>query len=454
VRDIPIALRPLWLALLAFVLITAWPLGVPARAFDGRGAEQVVIPAGQTVDDDLYLMGQNVTVDGTVRGDLVVLAQNLTINGQVEGNLIAVAQTIVLNGIVRDTARVAAQVFLMDGGGRVGRDVIAAGYSAEIRPGSTVGRDFGIGASQAVIAGRIQRNVHAGVDAMEISGNVGGDVRATIPSRPSSVTSAAFNSAPPPVKTAPVVRPGLTVTESARIDGRLLYESPREYPIGGRVGQEVKWSQMAADEVIEPGPFDVAISIVLDILRKTVAIAVVGLLLLWLAPRGLALIGHTIQARPGPSTGWGFLIACAAVLAIFGLGFGIIIFVMGFSVITLFSLAGLVFLLGLLCEVTLIVGLAVITGLVAQAIVSYQLGRLLLERTGHPIGERDVPPLFVGALLFAVITAIPVFGGVIGLVTAFATLGAAWLIVRGERMGGPLTTQRGAGPALAPAPAE
>src|SRR4051794_32755734 len=165
-----------------------WPLAVPALAFDGQTGEDIVIAAGQTVDDDLYLAGRTITIDGTVRGDVVAATQILTINGQIEGNLIAVAQTIVLNGVVRDSVRVAAQAFVMDGGGRVGRDVIVAGYSAEIRPGSTVGRDFGVGASQAVIAGRVQRNVRGGIDALEISGNVGGDVVASIAARTSSAS--------------------------------------------------------------------------------------------------------------------------------------------------------------------------------------------------------------------------------------------------------------------------
>jgi hypothetical protein len=428
----------------------AWPLGSPALAFDGQAGEEIVIPAGQTVEDDLYLAGQRVTINGTVRGDVVAAAQILTVNGQIEGNLIAAAQTIILNGIVRDTARVAAQVFVMDGGGRVGHDVIVAGYSTEIRPGSTVGRDLGVGASQALIAGRIQRNVRGGIDGLEISGNVGGDVIASIPGRAQSLSTAIFEGKEPPGVTVPVVKPGLTVTDSARIDGRLRYESPQEYPIAGRVGQGVSWTPMAADVPTERGPVDV----VLDIARKAIAIAVVGLLLMWLTPGGLTLIGNTIETRPAPSVGWGIVVACLAVVAIIGLGFGMVILALGFVTITLFSLAGLIFMLGVLSEATLVIGLVVITGLVAQAIISHKAGRMLLERVRPPVGQRDALPLFVGAILFAVVSAVPVLGGLLALAAAFATLGAAWLIVRGERAGRLITSPQDAGPTRAPAPAE
>jgi hypothetical protein len=327
--------------------------------------------------------------------------------------------------------------------------VIVAGYSVETRPGSEVGRDFAVGASQTLIAGRIQRNLRGGIDGLEISGTVGGDVAVSIPARAESASTAIFGGTPPPDATIPAVRPGLTVTDSARIDGRLSYESPTEYPVGGRAGHGVSWTPMAT-EAPQPGPVD----IVADIARKAIAIAVVGLLLMWLIPRGVTSIGNTVEARPAPSIGWGIVVASLAVIAILGLGFGVIILTLGFAAITLYPLAGLVFLLGLLCEATLIIGFVVISGLVAQAIVSYKAGRMLLERVRPPVGERDVFPLFVGALIFAVVSAIPVAGGLLGLVAAFAILGSAWLVVRGDRGERLIRTPGDAGPSLATSPAE
>src|SRR5574338_339728 len=77
------------LALLALLLSFA----TPAYAFDGRTGDNMVIQAGEVIDDDLYVGAQTFTLEGTVNGDLIVGAQTVIINGTVNGDLIAGAQT-------------------------------------------------------------------------------------------------------------------------------------------------------------------------------------------------------------------------------------------------------------------------------------------------------------------------------------------------------------------------
>src|SRR5262249_20370428 len=84
--------RPAWSALVLAALFMAIPIAPVTMAFDGQTGEDILIAPGESVDDDLYLMGRSVTINGTIRGDLIVFAQILTINGQVEGNLMAAAQ--------------------------------------------------------------------------------------------------------------------------------------------------------------------------------------------------------------------------------------------------------------------------------------------------------------------------------------------------------------------------
>src|SRR5687767_15870586 len=73
----------------------------PALAFDGRGGDTVTIASGETINDDLYVAGETIVVDGTIKGDLVAFGQTITINGIVEGDLIAAGREWALTARVR-----------------------------------------------------------------------------------------------------------------------------------------------------------------------------------------------------------------------------------------------------------------------------------------------------------------------------------------------------------------
>src|SRR3989304_5776128 len=77
------------LVFIGLVAIFALALAIPARAFDGRGGDTVTIPAGEVIEDDLYVGAGTFTLDGVVKGDLIVAGSTITINGTVEGDLLA-----------------------------------------------------------------------------------------------------------------------------------------------------------------------------------------------------------------------------------------------------------------------------------------------------------------------------------------------------------------------------
>ncbi len=115
------------LILLALLILTA----TPAYAFDGRSGDKVVIPAGDVVNDDLYIGANEFVLDGTVNGDVVVGGKMITINGTINGNLMAVGQTIVINGTVTGASRIAGSVLFIGEKANIGKDVVGVGYSLE-----------------------------------------------------------------------------------------------------------------------------------------------------------------------------------------------------------------------------------------------------------------------------------------------------------------------------------
>ena len=80
------SIRPLIIVAVLLALVGLFA-AAPARAADPRGGDQIVIGRDEVVADDLYLVGNTVTIDGTVKGDLVAFASQVTINGTVEGDV-------------------------------------------------------------------------------------------------------------------------------------------------------------------------------------------------------------------------------------------------------------------------------------------------------------------------------------------------------------------------------
>ena len=117
--------------LLATILMTLVSTTLTtAHAFEARSGE-VVIPASETVADDIYLTGRRVDIAGTVQGDVVVAAADIIISGQVTGDVIAAGRSITLSGTLGDDARITGAVLRVLDGADIGGDVVASGYSLE-----------------------------------------------------------------------------------------------------------------------------------------------------------------------------------------------------------------------------------------------------------------------------------------------------------------------------------
>src|SRR5262245_7501392 len=99
----------LHLALLLLVLVGLALTAPPAQAVEFRSGDTVTVPAGTTIDDDLFAMGQSVTIAGQVNGEVYALGQTVTVTGAVQRDLIAAGQQLTLDGTVGGDLRAAGQ---------------------------------------------------------------------------------------------------------------------------------------------------------------------------------------------------------------------------------------------------------------------------------------------------------------------------------------------------------
>ena len=95
-------MRPLRLVCLVAVLLVL--TASPAAAADIRQGD-VTIATTETIDDDLYVAGQNIAINGTIHGDLVAAGNNISVDGTVTGDVIVAANTVAIRGQVGGSVR-------------------------------------------------------------------------------------------------------------------------------------------------------------------------------------------------------------------------------------------------------------------------------------------------------------------------------------------------------------
>ena len=396
-------------------LLLAALLVSTASAASWRTGDTVTVQKSEIIQDDLYVAGTDVRIDGVVNGDLIVGAQNVTINGQVNGNLWASGATLILNGKVSQTARFAGSTVRVQNGARIGRDLLAAGSEVELAPGSVVGRDVAFGGSQAHLNGKVTRNAYGGANGIEVGGIIGGNAQLAV-----SDTQ---------VLTANWLTPGtlgLTFRPGGQIKGDLTLQMPGTpvLPVGA-VGGKVTYAPITTVNVqTRPSPFA-------EFLRTFVGIAVAALLLVWLARSRLESVAEKLRASPAASLGYG-------ALAFFGLPLaallGVFVLIALAAVLTVASLGNLGLPLAFIgAPVLLGVGalLSWLALLAAQGFAAYLLG----DWIGRMVRPGSSPAVLLGtiggALVLALLLQVPVVGGLLTFAALLLSLGALWMTLRG-----------------------
>jgi cytoskeletal protein CcmA (bactofilin family) len=410
------------LAAAGSALVAGSLLGEP----EVRGGKDVIVAAGQVVPDDLYASGETVRIEGTVHGDLVAAARAIVISGTVDGDVLAAAQSITITGTVGDDARIAGQVLHLGPRARLGDDLVAAGFSLETEVGSEVAGTTRFFGYQALLAGEVDEGVAGSMGALELAGPIHGDVDVEVGAR-GEESPPMFWPTPVPI---PTVAPGLEVTGTARLGGTLRYESPTEGAIdpAAEVTGGVHYRKPPPSPETETGPLET----IARHARRFVALLLVGVLMLWLAPRWTAGLAETVRTRPLPSLGWGIVLLAAAlagalmIVAVVGL----LAWLLGAA--TLGGLAAAVVVGGGLGDIALVVAVVLACVYLAPAVVALAGGRWALARGGPFTGGRRFAALALGVLVLVALALIPYLGKLITIAALLLGLGSLWLWVAGR----------------------
>ena len=419
-----------WAGLISLICLVLFTLVPAALAFETREGDNIVIGAGEVIEDDLYVGANTFTLDGTIKGDLIVFGSTVEINGTVEGDLLAAGQTVVVRGTVTDDVRIAGQALILDSDAQVGDDVLAAGFSIEDKKGSSVGGDFIYVGYQALLAGDVAEDARVAVGGLQLSGSIGGDVKAEV-GEPGEGPPPMFFM--PGVPSMPSVPLGLTVDEGAHIGGKLDYTSASEWsiPAGVVAGAIMRHEpEVEVEEEVVVSPARRAAGWFLGHLRRLVTLLLVGLLMVWVVPSWTEKATGALRAKPLPSLGWGVVSIAVFILALLVILIATILIAVVLGVITLGGLAGTTAWTGGLTMALLAFFFSIVVAYVTKVVVSFLGGRLILARLKPDWAEGRIWPLVVGVVLFVIITAIPILGWLVNLVVVLLGLGALWLLGR------------------------
>ncbi len=416
------------LIVIAVVLALTATLVGPAAAADFRGGDTIVIGANEVIDDDLFISARSVTMNGTVNGNLFVAGSQIEINGAVNGSLFAAGELVRINAPVAGSVYGASAGTILGPQANIARNLMFAGYSFRSEAGSKVGRDLLAAGYQVQLGGAVGRDAKLAANAVELSGSVERNVEVDMgaPSTEAWAYTSYYGRPGMPA----AIPPGLRVTSDARILGQLTYSSTVDQsagiaatPAGGVVFRQ---AQVPTTAAAQPSAYEWLGNQV----RTFVTLLVLGLLAIWLLPARLNTLADNAQSKPLTSALWGALIVIAGfTLALVALVV-ILMAAIWLGVITLGGLAWVVFGIGMSA---LGLGFTVFMLLVtygAELIVAYLVGKLALRAVAKEYAERRVWAMVVGLVIYSLVVAIPIVGGVVHLAATLIGLGAMWYLLR------------------------
>lgn len=312
---------------------------------------------------DVYLTGDDVTIDYIVDGNLFVFADTVTINSQIGGDAFICAKTINI-----------------ENNGYIFSNLFAIAQNINI---SGVVYDLYTCSNELNINGYIYRDIRSSTNTLNINGTIG---------RNAYVTANNINFANNSEDEA-------TLTLKGIINGDFNYTSPKEISIPeGAVSGTTNFAKAEENQSSNDTSIQ---SYFLSLGEFLATVAILWLLCLWLAPKFLKNTNNSISKKLLPSIGFGILTPIIIVVL------SVILLLLGItSKIAVLSI-GLLFLL-----------LAVGSSIFVISINNIICDKLKVQKNVGTFGM-----LLISAAILWLITLIPYVGSIVNLIASIVGLG-------------------------------
>ncbi len=428
---------------LAVLSLPSTPAGT-ADAAEWRSDGEVVIAEGEIVAGDLVVAADRLVIAGVVQGDVFGYAYRAQITGAVEGDVLLAGQELTLTGTVEDDLRAAFVSMRVVEGARVRGDVAGAGFAFALDADSAIDGDLWYAGYQADVVGSVGGALHADVAALALRGRVARDVDARVQAY-GAMSGWPFRfDLETPVEP---LRPGLTFGETASIGGKLAYASPEPFEVperaatGGVAYSEADAGWFApslistAYNIIRPAEArgwagTLALGWLALFLSRLLTFIIVGLVVLWRAPRLLRVASDQLRKRSLVSLFLGLAALIAAPFALAALALLLIVIVGLLTVISMGGLSAAAGWAGLVGFGGLTAALYIVAGFIAPLVVMFAVGQYLVARVTQATQPSRVAALLVGVAAFVIIWQIPLFGECFNCLSVMLGVGALFFYWR------------------------
>ncbi|RLD05278.1 MAG: hypothetical protein DRI65_09040 [Chloroflexota bacterium] len=428
--------RKVLLIFIPIFLVLTIGFGFTATAKAVEFDEDGILEEGEIIDDDLFIGGDIVEINGTVNGDVFASGSIVKVNGTINGSLASGAQTILINGKVSGSVYAGSMTITLGSDAEIGRNMFYGGFNLNAEEGSIIHRDLLVGAYQVLLSGEIGRDVQAGVGALDIDGSIGNNVRAEVTS-PSDGQPPQIYPSPPGIDT--IAPSGIRVSEEAEIGGSLYYKSSedqsRAIAITPPGGIEFDYDPQVNPNVDSPDPDEIGSRLVgawlLKQVRVFITLMLLGSLIVWQLPGLLNKVSEKVEKEVMPSLGWGLVSIMVVYLGALLAGGLIIAGAIFFGVITLGELSRVILTVGFTSLGLIMAGFGLLVSYGSKLVVSYLVGKLLMRWLAPKYEDQPIWSMLIGIFLYTFLRAIPLgFGLVIGICVTLVGIGAMWLTYR------------------------
>ncbi len=407
-----------------------------AAAHDVLQGDQCTIAAGEQIVGDVFAFCRNLTVSGEIDGSLFGVASSIVIDGKVAGSVYLAGGQMDVKGSIGDNLHFAGGVLNLESSAQLDNNLVALSFATQTAnpiPGSVTAVGY-----QLLLGGQVEREVSFWGSALTVDSTVTGDVTANVGDPASTgVTQlrTLLNFLPVDLN---LINPGLRVTKKGMIAGQLRYSGPAEGEIAPELPHPPEFTPVTGqiDFTIQPQQnfSDRLHDYVAQVVREFISLLLIGGVGLLVIPRTLQAPIHSLRMRPLPSLGIGlvtFIISfpIVVVLILLSLALVFLLFVLqlgdlsviGGVFVMLFSLGGM----GLFYFMAIFV---------SRVIVAIAVGRLVVRLLLGDRRERYMTfiSLLIGALLLALLSALPLVGWLVVALAAFFGLGAILTLVQSQ----------------------
>lgn len=326
-----------------------------------KAEEIVVVNGDEVINDDYFAAGEEVVIEGEVIGDAAIAGSQVEVSGKVNGDLLTAAGTVIVSGEVKGDARIAGgQVHLS---GNFGKNLWIFGGEVTISEETEIKGSLLIFGGIVTIKGRIDRNVTVYGSQITFNGNVEQNItlRGDI----------------------------IQIGEQAEIKGNLKSSYQASSTIsdqamieGDKIEEKIQTDSEDWSKDFSPSRIFSVGNILIRFL-SFLSLLLIGLILLILFPKSLAMVVKTLEDQPGNSFLTGLL------------AFPIFVITIIFLILTI---------LGIPLAFILVV-LGIIGTYMSRIFIGLWLGQRIFKALNRQIAL--IWSLMLGMFLFELLTILP-----------------------------------------------